>query len=121
MSDKKTYSNPRMSHVVEDWPFGKFKTRATFTVETHPTRGQRAVRTTIDPRTGRESAPKALTYSPRVRIVDGSDGRTYVASLTASGFINIMRGDMKFQEESIFADSDPERFAQVRALFDASQ
>lgn len=96
-----TYSNPRTFARFIDWPYGSARTACTFTVETHPARGQRAVRVTLHPVTGRPSAPKALTYAPQVRIVDGDDGRTYIVERTAYGFITVMRSDMKIQEESV--------------------
>lgn len=110
-----TYSNPRLSAVFEDWPHGAHRTRATFTVESKDGKGQRAVRVTIDPKTGRESAPKTLTYGRQARIVDGDNNRTYLAMLTEFGHISIMRADMKFSEEAIF-EKDP-RYAAVRAFF----
>lgn len=114
-----TYSNPRMHARIEQWPWGRdLRTTATFVIETHPTRGQRAVRTTIDPKTGRVSKPKALTYARQARIVDGDDGRTYIAELGIySQSISIMRGDMQLQAESITAD-DP-RHAALLAMFTA--
>ena len=48
-------------------------------------RGERAVRTT-------SGAAKKLTYAKLVRIVDGSDGRTYLAMLTLYGSISIIKG-----------------------------
>jgi hypothetical protein len=107
-----TYTNPRMNATIVDWPLGRTqRCTATFTIEQHPTRGERAVRTTI-------GKPKALTYAVKARIVDGDDGRTYIAELTSFGFVSIMKGDMKFQHESIF-DRDP-RYAEVRALFEVA-
>jgi hypothetical protein len=105
----KTYSNPRISAVV-DWPNGwKERVTATFSIETDPKRGQRAVRVT----TGR---PIKMAYARQVRIVDGDDGRIYIAELTAYGFVSVMRGDMKIQEEVIRGGD--QRYSQVRALFD---
>ncbi len=111
-----TYTAPAIRRTVEGWPFGR-KERATavFTVETHPKRGQRAVRVITDA-AGRSYAPKALTYAAAVRIVNGSNGRTYIAELTRSGFVSIMCGDMKYQHETIHEDS--ERYGEVRALFE---
>lgn len=103
-----TYSNPRMSATIEGWPSGSKRVTATFTIETHPKRGQRAVRVT----TGK---PVCGTYSPQVRIVDGDDGRTYIANLTIYGHISIMRGDMKFSHEAVF-ERDP-GYAAALALF----
>jgi hypothetical protein len=111
------YSNPRLEAVIADWPSGQHRTTATFRIESHPTRGERGTRTTVDPRSGQPSAPKALTYARKARIVDGDDGRTYIAELTLYGHVSVMRGDMKIQHESIF-ENDP-RYPVVRALFDA--
>lgn len=108
MSDLK-YSNPRMSAVIENWPSGRHRVTARFEIEQSP-RGERAVRTT-------DGAPKKLTYAKMARIVDGSDGRTYIAEYTSTGFISIMRGDMKLQQESVFP-SDP-RYAEVLEIFAA--
>src|SRR5207249_12004229 len=100
----------------EGWPLGRtLRALAVFTIEQHPTRGERAVRVLITAE-GRAFKPKKLTYAEKVRIVEGSDGRTYIAELTSSGFVSIMRGDMKLQEESIFPDNP--RFGSVRALFE---
>ena len=60
-------------------------------------------------------APKTLTYAKKVRIVDGDDGKTYIAELNVYGHISIMRGDMKFQEEVTF-ERDP-RYQDVLNLF----
>jgi hypothetical protein len=108
---EKTYSNPRMAAVIDNWPLGHNKRGpAKFTVECHPKRGQRAVRETT-------GAAKKLTYAQQVRIVDGDDGRTYIAAQHDDcGFVWIMRGDMKYCEETIYADNA--RYAMARALFD---
>ena len=62
-----------------------------------------------------DGAPKKLTFAKLARIVDGSDGRTYIAELTIYGTISIMRGDMKFIHESIH-NGDP-RYPQALELF----
>lgn len=110
-----TYSNPRMEAVITDWPHGAQCTTATFRIE-QGARGERGVRVTIDPKTGKPSAPKTLTYARKARIVDGDDGRTYIAELTSYGFISIMRGDMKFQAEDAIFDRD-ERHADLLKMF----
>ena len=104
-----TYSNPRQEAVIENWPIGRNRCIATFTIEADPKRGERAVRTTV-------GAAKKLTFAHKARIVDGDDGRTYLAMLTASGFVSIFKGDMKFQHESVFEDDA--RYPELRALFD---
>jgi hypothetical protein len=113
------YSNPRLYTVIDDWPYGHARTTATFAIEQHPTRGERGVRTTIDPKSGRPSKPKALTYARHARIVDGDDGRTYIMQLTTYGTIYVMKGDMHFEQEYI-SIGDP-RYADVLALFDTEE
>jgi hypothetical protein len=103
-----SYTNPRMSAVIENWPHGSQRVTATFSIETHPSRGQRAVRITT-------GAPKKLTFARQMRIVDGDDGRTYIAALSGYGHITIFKGDMKFNHESVF-ESDP-RYPALRQLF----
>jgi len=102
-----TYSNPRMSAMIPDWPSGAKRVTARFEIEQTP-KGERAVRITT-------GDPKKLTYAKMARIVDGDDGRTYIAEYTGYGFISIMRGDMKFEQETIH-QNDP-RYAQALELF----
>jgi hypothetical protein len=101
------YSNPRMSATIENWPHGRQRVTATFAIETDAKRGERATRTTT-------GATKKLTYARKARIVDGDDGRTYIAQANAN-HVSIMRGDMKFQHEVIYND-DP-RLPVILALF----
>jgi hypothetical protein len=103
-----SYSNPRMNAVIQDWPSGAKRVTAHFSIETDPKRGQRAVRITT-------GAPKKLTFANKMRIVDGDDGRTYIAELTMYGHITIMRGDMKYNEETVF-ERDA-RYPDLLALF----
>jgi hypothetical protein len=110
----KTYSNPRMTATIKNWPMGGIKRgTAVFEIETSE-RGERAHRTTFLPLKP-PTAPKLLTYAQKMRIVDGDDGRTYIAALTAFGHITIKRSDMKFDEESVFERD--ERYPALRALF----
>jgi hypothetical protein len=110
-----TYSNPRLEAVIENWPIGGKRTTATFRIEAKPGKGERATRFTLDPKTGKPSATKVLTYATKARIVDGSDGRTYIIEQSMYDFISVMRSDMKFTEETIWP-RDP-RFADITALF----
>jgi len=105
-----TYSNPRLWAVIENWPLGRDQRGpARFSIEKDAKRGERAVRTTT-------GAPKKLTYALKARIVDGDDGRTYLAMLSGFGLVSIMRGDMKYQEEVVHA-TDP-RYRELLALFE---
>jgi hypothetical protein len=96
-----------MHAAIPDWPSGTHRVTALFAIE-QTSRGERAVRVT----TGN---PKKLTFAKMARIVDGSDGRTYIAEYTAYGFISIMRGDMKIQHEAIFQENP--RYNEVLELF----
>jgi len=104
------YSNPRLSARFDDWPWGsKLKTWCYFEIEDNGKKGQRVKRTVIDPRTSRECKPKFGTYSTLVRIVDGSDGKTYIANYSALyGFISIEQSNLKYSQETI--NKDDKRF-----------
>jgi hypothetical protein len=97
-----------MDAAIPDWPSGSKRVTAMFHIEQDAKRGERAVRIT-------SGAAKKLTFAKLARIVDGDDGRTYIAEFTIYGHISIMRGDMKFQHEAIFPH-DP-RYAEVLELF----
>jgi hypothetical protein len=102
------YSNPRLEAVIENWPLGRNKRGpAKFTIERHPQRGERAIRETT---TG---APKKMAYAKQMRIVDGDDGRTYVAWLRGS-YIEIRCGDMRYKEIN-WAENP--RYSMALALF----
>ena len=104
-----TYTHPRMSATIENWPSGSKRVTAQFSIEQNPKLGERGVRTTT-------GAAKKLTYAHKARIVDGDDGRTYIAELTMYGHITIMGGDFKYETETLFPDNA--RYPSVRALFD---
>src|SRR3989304_4779403 len=70
-------SNPRREAVIDNWPFGRERCTAKFSIEVDPRCGERAVRITSDRRGGWNS-PKKLTYARHARICDGSDGKTYI-------------------------------------------
>jgi hypothetical protein len=111
----KNYSNPRLEAVIDNWPIGAKRTTATFRIEAKPGKGERGTRFTIDPKTGRPSATKTMTFAYKARIVDGDDGKTYIAELSMYRHISIMQSNMKFEEETIHS-SDP-RYADLLALF----
>lgn len=109
-----TYSNPRDEVIIEDWPSGRFKTKAIFKVECKCNKGQRATRTTINPKTNKPNATKVMTYSDRVLFVDGDDGKLYIIELCQT-HITVMRGTFDYQQETLFPNNP--RYAAVRALF----
>lgn len=100
-----TYSNPRLFASINNWPSGQKRVVATFTIE-QTAKGERAVRITT-------GAPKKLTYARRMRIVDGSDGKTYIAALSDFGSITIFQGNMQYNQETIGLN-DP-RYAAILA------
>jgi hypothetical protein len=108
------YTNPRLAAEIPDWPSGKDRVTAHFRIEQNHN-GERACRRTT-------GAEKKLTYAKKMRIVDGSDGKTYIAALSFYGsMIAIYRGDMKFQEEIIHASGDPVRFLAVLNLINEGE
>jgi hypothetical protein len=113
-----TYSNPRMEAVIDGWPIGRTRTTAHFAIEVVPGQGERGTRYTIDPKTGKPSATKKLTYARKARIVNGDDGKTYIIELTSIyGHIVIMQGGMQYQAEDAIFQSNP-RYADLLKLFD---
>ena len=124
-----TYSNPRHEAVILDWPYGKLTTTAKVAVETHPKRGQRTGRTTVNPKNGRINKTKYTTYSSQQRIVDGDDGRTYIAELSnAYAMITITASNMQYNAETAhrggghtvrgaYAPDNGKRYAELLELF----
>lgn len=110
MSDLISYSNPRMKAVIENWPMGGSRRGVcTFAIEVTPKKGERATRVT-------HGAAKKLTYARISRIVDGSDGRTYILELSPmSECISVMKSDMHHCQETVWP-TDIERYAMLRSL-----
>lgn len=109
-TELKTYSNPSLTRVIENWPSGKNRATATFVVEQN-NKGERACRTT----TGKT---KKLTYAAKVRFVDGSDNRLYIIEKSPySDMISVMKGTFDYQEEVIHKSSQPERYEEILKLF----
>lgn len=50
------------AYCIESYPFGRLRTKMYVWIETKPKLGDRVIRQTIDPKTGRLCAPKASTY-----------------------------------------------------------
>lgn len=102
------YTNPRLHAVVENWPHGGKRVTATFSIEVNPKLGERAVRVTT-------GAPRKLTYAVKARIVDGDDGKIYIAELSRYNHITIMRGSMDYIHETVLTAN--QRHTELRALF----
>lgn len=117
-SEKLTYSNPRTTVIIDDWPIGSgHRGSAVFKVEEHHKRGERVSRAT-EKRDRTWGKPKYSTYADKVRIVDGSDGRTYMIHWSADyRQFNVMQGNMKYSQESVHT-SDEERFREFCELME---
>lgn len=100
--------------VVDDYPYGRFTTQARFFVE-KGSKGQRAGRITVDPKTGRPNKPKYTVYVPSVKIGEGSDGRTYILS-GSPGQIRFTASDMMHDVGSGIYTKDPEYAALAKVL-----
>ena len=113
-----SYSNPRTSAEVADWPFGRQTCRARFTIESKVGHGERVARVTENKSRTGWNKPKRTTYSRRVIIVDGSDGRLYLISWSAHyGHISVTMGTMMGQVESCTDDGpEQERYRELLAL-----
>lgn len=108
------YTNPRMSFETNDWPYGRqIRVRAVFAIE-QGKKGERTVRITDNPKGG-QNKPKKTTFSLKARIVDGDDGKTYIAELSQYGNITIMQSNMQYQEESVFPGDD--KYPELLNLF----
>lgn len=113
------FTNPRLAATFSDWPLGGSKRgRCNFIGDKHPKRGVRIGRQT----TGKI---KFTTYHPKMAIVDGSNGRTYILATTAYGFITIIRSNFMSppQDEiegghGVFPDKDSALYAELLALID---
>ncbi len=75
MSERLTFSNPRLRAEFTDWPSGSKRVSCVFQVHAEGRKGERVSRTT----TGK---PKFTTYGKKMRIVDGSNGKTYLLQYT---------------------------------------
>jgi len=115
-----TFTNPRTRAVFTDWPSGRFRTTCTFAVESHPKRGERVSRVTLD-KNGRPCSPKHTTYAGKWAIVDGEDGRTYLLAHGLYG-VTVKSSDMQLDavlpDGSYFGDGHP-RLPELLALIDA--
>ena len=107
------YSNPRKIAKIDNWPLGGNK-RGTciFKVESNGNKGERVGRTTT-------GATKYGTYSPKVAIVDGDDGRTYILSNSKYGSGHLSIQDSAFMSHESFFSDNP-RLAEMIALLDAA-
>ena len=97
-----TYSNPRLAVSFDDWPSGNHRVKCEFTIESNSRGKERCSRRTTQPGTDIWCKPNVSTYADKVRIVDGSDGKTYIAKLSrAYGMIEIQDSAFRYHIEVI--------------------
>jgi hypothetical protein len=106
------YSNPRKFANFNDWPSGGKRVTCTFAVESHPKKGERVGRTTT-------GATKYSTYSPKVAIVDGDNGRTYILSNSKYGGGHLSVHDSAFMSHESFFSDHP-RYNEMLELLNAA-
>ena len=119
-----TYTNPRMLAEFDDWPSGGRRVKCRFEIELNK-KGERCLRTTSTVDTSSSfiptwNKPRMTTYSVMCRIVDGSDGKTYVAKYDdLYGMrITVVDSALKFDVESVSRGVDTvERFEDLYLLF----
>ena len=110
------YTKPRLEATIENWPYGRHRVTAFFTIEKGK-RGERAVRVTENPKRGGLNKPKKLTYALKSRIVEGDDGRVYILSLSHFGQITVFESNFKYERETIHQDNA--RYPDLLKLFNA--
>lgn len=119
-TERLTYSNPRQFAEFSDWPFGRQRVRCAFNVETDRQGRERVARVTENKTRTGWNKPKKTTYANRARIVDGSDGKTYLLLETKYGFIEVRKANMQEEHETVHGDTDPARYASLLALIQQS-
>jgi len=82
-------------YETDDYPYGKFRTTATFYIEGSKGK-QRVVRVTINPKNGKPNKPKKTTYGYAAKL--GIAGDKVYPIIGGPGQIMIMSGDMKHSE-----------------------
>jgi len=75
------HTTQETAYVIEDYPYGrKLRTKMRIWVETSKKHGQRVVKQTLNPKTGKWNKPKKSTYSQLVLLEKEkkADGRVFV-------------------------------------------
>lgn len=115
-----TFSNPRLAAKFADWPLGGNKRgECTFTAEFKEKKGWRIAKQT----TGK---PKHTTYSQKVAIVDGSNGKTYILKqsppeygesihISRSDFLDAPKDELGFECHNS-KSSQPEKYQELLDL-----
>lgn len=109
------YSNPQTTMSFDDWPYGNKRTGCVFTIQ-HSKGMERAIRITVNPKTGRPNKPKTTTYTVRTMFVTGDNGRLYIVKDIGWAFF-IMKSDMTHTEESIYPTPDATAYNKIAKLF----
>lgn len=92
-----TFSNPRLSATIENWPFGSKRTTARFEVSPRTKRGVRIGRQTRNKTDTGWNKPKLTVYAHQACIVDGSDGKTYLLMRSKNfPMVTVEQGTMNY-------------------------
>jgi len=85
--------------TVTDYPYGRLRTTAIFSLEFKPGKGFRSIFQTVNPKTGKLNAEKKGTYSPVIVLTE--DGKGYIGHkhLSFNGAEEINKG-CKFMAEN---------------------
>lgn len=119
ISNELKIDNPRSFVSKDDWPSSGKKVTAEFTVET-ASKGlgkskSRVSRVTINK--GRKSKPKKTVYYDQVAIVDGDDGRLYIAANdSATGTYILIPGTLK-ETHYIYEKDYPDLYLNFTEIF----
>ena len=105
LTDTLTLSNPRRLYVAHNWPSGLKRVTREFGIQIDDAGRERALTWT----TGK---PKYSKWCLHCRIVDGSDGKTYLVGLRRR-FAHLMDSNMGFID---IGDSQSELFQVVTDL-----
>jgi hypothetical protein len=106
-------SNSRQEATIQDWPMGRKRLTAVFTVQS-PDKGAGRGKQRVARQLG-SYKPKYTTYYLRTRIVDGDDGRTYIAAYTEYNQAVLIPGTLKSVE--YYYPKSPEFFEIVSKVF----
>jgi len=89
-------------YEVDDYPYGRERTKAVYKVERKGNKA-RVCRMTLDPKSGRWNKPKCTTFGPAATIGIAPNGHAYPI-VGRPGQIAVWSGDMKHTEGAVFAD-----------------
>jgi len=91
--------------VVESYPYGRLRTKATFSIEFNPRKGFRSVFQTVDPKTGRINNPKKGVYYSIMVMQVSDEGFVSHKAIDFHGDKEFNNA-MKFMEDNCYLFTD---------------